>query len=95
MAIKETKGKPQVDLVHYSLIKAVAEVRTFGINKYQNDEDWKTTPVRTYVAAAIRHLYKYLWENELDNESGLRHLAHAATSLDLALTLDDNNKGKV
>lgn len=88
---KETTGKPRVELVHYALIKRIAGVREFGINKYKNDEDWKTSPVNTYVAAAIRHLYKYLWEGELDEESGLNHLDHAACSLDLAITLDEMN----
>lgn len=87
MAVKDIKGKPRVELVHYALIKAVASVREYGNKKYQNDEDWKKSPVKDYVAAAIRHLYKHLWEGELDEESGLSHLAHAATSLDLAITL--------
>lgn len=89
MAMKDKVGKPRVELVHYALIKAVAEIREFGINKYQNDEDWKKNTVEDYAAAAIRHIYKHLWEGKLDEESGKPHLYHAACSLDLALALTE------
>ena len=59
-------------------IKAVAEVGTFGANKYKRSS-WKTVPdaALRYEDALVRHQLEKE-EVDYDEESGLLHLAHMA-----------------
>ena len=78
--MKKPEGKYEPTLVYTSLIKAIARVRRYGIEKHGDSEDWRsTTPVQHYDAA-LRHLYAVIDGEELD-ESGLPHLAHCLTTL--------------
>ena len=61
----------------------------FGISKYKNDTDWVYNDQADYLGAALRHIYKYLDGNKIDNESGCSHLAHAMISLMLAYELEN------
>lgn len=59
----------------------VAEVGTYGANKY-TPNGWQSVPNAQdrYMDAAMRHLLKSATE-ELDPETGLPHLSHAAWNL--------------
>jgi len=75
------QGKLRLDLVPASLNEAVAEVMGFGASKY-SDNNWrKGMPWMKIFASIKRHLHA--WENceDLDLESGLRHLGHAGCDL--------------
>jgi hypothetical protein len=63
-------------------IKGVAEVLTFGANKYSAN-GWQTVPnaVERYKDALYRHLNAYERGELVDEESGLSHLLHATTNL--------------
>ena len=78
---KFDKGKPEPTLVYYSMIKGIAAVRRFGINKYGSSEDWRTTQPIKHFDALLRHLFDYLNEDECDTESKLPHLYHAAANI--------------
>jgi len=73
-------GKPMAGVLgDFGLaLLAVAEVGTFGANKYTRG-GWQSVPngVERYTDAAWRHLLKERME-ELDNDSNLRHAAHMA-----------------
>lgn len=60
-------------------IEAVAEVSTFGANKYSWG-GWFTVPdaVARYSDAMVRHQLKESKGEVLDGDSGLRHAAHLA-----------------
>lgn len=60
-------------------IEAVAEVSTFGANKYSWG-GWFTVPdgVARYSDAMVRHQLKDGKGEVLDGDSGLRHAAHLA-----------------
>lgn len=83
-------GKPTFDLVA-GLYRELGDVNTvlkFGERKYSRD-GWKhgvdlCSRIRN-VNAALRHIFKYLGGERLDEESGLPHLAHAITNLLFAL----------
>lgn len=87
MAKKENTGKPRLELLKRTALEQMAFIRTFGIEKYQNDTDWRLNPVEDYAGAALRHIYKFLDGEEIDQESGYMHLAHAMVDLMLAIEL--------
>ena len=64
-----------MDLVPPDWFISDAEVLTFGINKGYNEDSWKQVDIGRYKASALRHLFAFLSGEEIDEESGLRHLA--------------------
>lgn len=82
---KADKGKLELSLVNPRLVKAVAEVRMYGTNKYGDSENWRKVEPKRYVDALYRHLLAYIEGNEVDEESGLSHLAHMACNLSFLL----------
>jgi hypothetical protein len=81
---KEIEGKPPLDLLSYEALARVAEVRAFGLNKYGGDTA-PEVPDNQFLGAALRHIYKALDGQAIDEESGLSHVAHAAMDLMLVL----------
>lgn len=82
---KADKGKLELSLVNTQLVKAVAEVRMYGTEKYGDSENWRKVEPKRYVDALYRHLLAYIEGNEVDEESGLSHLAHMACNLSFLL----------
>lgn len=75
-------GKPRVDLVFNGFplaLLAVAEVATFGANKY-TENGWMSVPdgVKRYTAAMDRHRIAEGAGHDHDAESELLHAAHLA-----------------
>ena len=60
-------------------IKEVVRVATFGAQKYARSS-WKTVPngLQRYTDAKARHFLESAAGVDLDDESGLDHLAHEA-----------------
>lgn len=86
MAKKDVEGKPKLGSIPYESLVAVARVREYGTNKYGGDANgWMEVESKDFVEAALRHLYKHLHQDDIDEESGLQHLAHAACSILLAI----------
>jgi len=85
---KDDAGKLRWDLLPSS-VRAVVEVITYGAGKY-GDNNWRSlaSPRARYGAAAFRHMTAWLWGERCDVESGLPHLAHAATNMLFLLELD-------
>jgi len=80
-AVKADGGKRRLDLLPVAPLLDVADVLTFGAAKYA-DRNWERgfSYGRPY-SAALRHLLAW-WDGEdADPETGLPHLAHAATCL--------------
>lgn len=98
-AIKYDAGKPCVyrGLVEYfpRAGMAVAEISTFGANKYAWN-GWSDVDdgVNRYSDAMMRHLLQEAMGEEYDNDSGLLHAAHAAwgafARLELMLRKQEN-----
>lgn len=91
LAGKETSGKPDLSLIPYSVLTALAQVLQFGAEKYGRGNWQKGHASPDLVAAAARHLFKYNSGELLDPESGLPHLDHALT--DLALLIAERELG--
>lgn len=82
---KADKDKLELSLVNPQLIKAVAEVRMYGTEKYGDSENWRKVEPKRYVDALYRHLLAYIGGSEVDEESGLSHLSHMACNLSFLL----------
>lgn len=73
--------KLRVELVPAEAIEDVARVLGFGAKKYF-ENGWKTLPdpEPRYLASLLRHVYRIQCGEEIDPDSGLPHIAHAATN---------------
>nr|DAO16699.1 MAG TPA: hypothetical protein [Caudoviricetes sp.] len=91
---KADKGKIQPTLVSPDLVKAVAEVRMFGTEKYHDPDNWKEVEPPRYLDALYRHLLAYIGGEECDLESGLSHLAHMGCNISFLLDKDYKEKWK-
>lgn len=72
--------KPRVDLIPSLGLLEIGKVLAFGAKKYSA---WSWTKVESfrYVGAALRHIYAATAGEKIDPESGLPHLAQAATNI--------------
>lgn len=77
---KRDSGKTQYRLTPPKALEAVAEVLSFGTTKY-SPHSWQRVEMHRYVDALYRHLEAARSGTKTDLESGLLHLAHAATNL--------------
>ena len=89
---KADKGKIQPTLVSPDLVKAVAEIRMFGTEKYHDPDNWKEVEPQRYLDALYRHLLAYIGGEECDLESGLSHLAHMGCNISFLLDKDYKEK---
>lgn len=79
---KSDKDKPRLDLVPPGIIEAVGAIRTFGVQKYGENDKWKSVEPKRYRAALLRHLCDYLRNpRSKDKESGLPTLWHIACNV--------------
>lgn len=78
---KYDENKHDWTLLPWEALGAVIEVMQYGADKYGRD-NWKhVDPPSRYMAAAFRHLIAHQQGARADPESGLAHLAHAATNV--------------
>jgi hypothetical protein len=85
VALKYDAGKPDLSQVTLELVEGLARVRMFGEQKYARD-NWKMGfKVTRSLSAALRHIFKFLAGQTVDEESGLSHLFHAVACLEHAI----------
>jgi len=82
---KKPEGKYEPTLIYPSLIKGVAMVRRYGINKHGSSTDWRTTDPLDTLDAMGRHYFGILMGEELDPESSLPHLYHLGANVMFAI----------
>ena len=75
--LKFDAGKLRYSLIPPETLKALAEVLTFGADKYQKD-NWKLLEngKERYLDALMRHLEAYRSGDLIDSESNLPHIYH-------------------
>lgn len=90
---KQDADKLRYDLVSPDFEESVAEVLTFGANKYAPD-NWKLVPngKERYYAALKRHLSAWRKGEEVDADSGLSHLSHVACNVMFLMYFDKQEK---
>jgi len=76
-------------LLPYDALSYVAQVMTFGARKY-GPGNWRQleAPEDRYFSAMMRHLTAWRSGERFDPETGLPHLAHAATNALFLLWFD-------
>ena len=82
-AAKADAGKPKLTLVPMRIMWEIAEVRMYGNKKYKDPDNWKQVEAERHFEAFLRHVVK-AWSGDhlqIDPESGLLHLSHAACDL--------------
>lgn len=91
---KHDGGKNRLDLIPVSTIIALGKVLTHGAGKY-GDRNWeKGLDWNRPYGAALRHLTAW-WDGEdLDKESGMSHLWHAACEISFLIEYEANQTGK-
>ena len=80
-------GKLRYDLIPAEVLEGLAEVLTYGANKYA-DDNWKHVPMWKYEAAMFRHINDWRKGLESDEESRLHHLKHALANVAFLLYSD-------
>lgn len=79
--VKYDGDKERFDLLPPGPLTELARVYTFGATKYA-DRNWeKGMRWGRVFAACMRHLWAWWRGEEVDKESGLSHLAHAAWNI--------------
>ena len=75
-------GKLEYGLLPPLALEETVKVLTFGAQKYERD-NWQRVPdsKRRYFDALQRHVWAWKQGEQIDQESGLPHLAHAMCCL--------------
>jgi len=95
-AIKDYGNKLPLDLVPPEMEIAIASVlreMNIVLKKYPKNNWRKGLTYSTYYAAARRHMLKWWIGEDIDPESGLPHLWHAACNLSFLIS-QEMNKSK-
>ena len=90
---KLDKGKLRLSLVPTQIIKDVATIREYGVQKYHDPDNWKKVEVQRYIDAFYRHWVEFINDNNaIDDESGLPHYKHCACNMAfICELLEDEN----
>ena len=85
---KADSGKPNLSLVPKQIIYEIEKVRSFGVKKYKDPDNWKKVELERYHQALLRHTLA-VWEDiyARDPESGLLHLSHIACNVAFLLEM--------
>ena len=92
---KADAGKLPLTAVPTAIIRAVGEIRYYGMKKYPNGgvDNWKKVDPQRYRDAAFRHFLDYIDHPDgVDKESGLPHLWHLACNIAFLIELDKEGK---
>lgn len=92
--IKQDQDKSRVDLIPALATLEVGRVMGHGAKKY-DVHNWRNVDDRArYLAAAERHLLEYKSGKDLDDDSGMMTLAHAAASVLMLLECEIDGLGE-
>ena len=85
--------KPDYTLLPWDAVEEIVKVMDFGANKYARD-NWKHVEGADtrYLAAAFRHLSAYAQNEDVDAETGISHLAHAACCMLFMISINKGTK---
>lgn len=92
---KDDAGKLRLSLVPPELIRAVGEIREYGLQKYGSAESWRQVEPQRYWDAALRHALA-AWDDweAVDPESGMPHIWHMACNLGFLIELEKEEANK-
>ena len=88
--LKFDNGKPRHSLLPKGSISSIIAVLEFGAKKYEANNWQKVDNAKErYYDAAMRHIDSWWNGEKFDQETGIHHLAHAATNLFFLKWFDD------
>ena len=87
--VKADKGKLRLTLVPTEIIRSIARVRQYGVEKYKDPEGWRRIEIERLRDAMLRHILAYIDDPKKQDESGCYHLEHAACNIDFLLELEN------
>lgn len=101
-AVKHDQGKPRTDLMLGPGMLAIGEALAYGAKKYTtparvgdwNYRDGQGLEWSRLLGALTRHLCKFAMRIELDDESGLPHIAHVGACAIMLCNLVIGKQGK-
>jgi hypothetical protein len=73
--------KSGVHMIDPKFILGVGDVLTYGANKYAANNWMRGMSWTEAFGGVCRHLLAWFWGKDLDDESGLPHLHHAACGI--------------
>lgn len=91
--VKFDAGKPRWELLPFDALDEVAAVLHFGAKKYGSRNWEKGMAWGRFLGAALRHLGAWARGKNIDSESQLPHLAHAACCVLMLLALTTRGVG--
>ena len=83
--VKHDTNKPSISLIPSSLLWEMAKVLDHGAEKYAPHNWRKGIHLSRLISAAMRHIIAFNEGENMDKDSGLPHLAHAACEIAFAL----------
>ena len=75
-ALRYNEGKLQWSLVDYESLEGLVRVLEYGATKYAPHNWKKGMPVTQVTESLMRHLFAFLRGEDVDPESGCRHISH-------------------
>lgn len=91
---KYDEGKPRTDLLPFKALTEVSKVLALGANQY-GEWNWaRGMNWSRLLGAALRHLFAWGGKENIDPDSGLSHIAHAATCCLFLLEYELRQQGK-
>jgi len=88
MFTKHDTGKARYALIPPLAEQEMANVLTFGAQKYSPDNWRNVDDLSRYVDAALRHIAQYRIGERRDYETRLHHLAHAMCCLSFIVDIE-------
>ena len=74
--VKHDKGKSRYDLISPHAFEQLTQTLTYGAQKYSSRNWEKGIPWSRVFAAMMRHAWAFWGGQDLDPESGMRHIDH-------------------
>jgi hypothetical protein len=95
--LKADTGKERVDLINPDFILEIGRVLGYGANKYPNGDynylEGQGLEYSRVYSSLNRHILKWYSGEQLDPETGIHHLIHAAANLQFLFNYDTMGKG--
>lgn len=92
LAIRDDSDKPSMSLLDRHALVQITRALDFGSKKYDAHNWRKGMRYTRLMDASLRHLFAFNDGEDLDQESGISHIAHAACSLMFLLWMQENRR---
>lgn len=73
---RKNEGKTEWSLVDFTSVEPLAKVLMFGAKKYAPNNWRKGLPYTKVIESLLRHVFKVLNGEVVDEESGIEHTGH-------------------